>query len=173
MSKTSFLFGLICILSLLLGCEPSKSEQTQWDINQGTLWFGSDAVDWQAAKIQVCSGCIIKHSANFHPSGPSHSFQLIENDVWRASKVDEFRNWITIWQNNSPVKLLVEPISNQQLSLILPSGNVTVNLQSKVAFTYKGNNYQLWVKSFRPPSTTKDYSNELDANHINYLLLSL
>ncbi|MCL1058957.1 hypothetical protein L2729_13330 [Shewanella gelidimarina] len=174
MIKTSFLIGMICTLSLLLGCVPGKSEQVRWDINQGSLWFGSDEVDWQeATKTQVCSACTIKHSTHFHPAGPSHRFQLIENDRWRASKVDEFRNWITIWQNNSPVKLLIEPISEQQLSLILPDKNITVNLQSKVNFTYQGNDYQLWVNSFNTPSTAKEYSNELDTHHIDYLLLSL
>lgn len=173
MINVPLLLKLLCVMTLLLGCEPSKSEQTHWNIKQGALLLGSDKVDWQQTKPPICKPCLIKHDSGFHPGGPSHTTRLFENNQWRASKVDEFRNWITIWQDKKPTKLFVVPLSEQQLSLELPDGAVTVNIQSKLSFSYQGNDYQLWIESFSTPTVTKDFSNERDADHINYLLLSL
>ncbi len=174
MTNRCFLVRVICVVSLLLGCSPSKSEQTAWEIKQGALLFGSEMIDWQqSGKIGICDRCIIKRHADFHPSGPTSTLQLFDNAQWRASKVDEFQNWIVIWQNNRPVKLFVKTLSEQALSLSLPSGDIKFSLGSRIDFNIEDKHYQLWIKSYRQPTTSKQYANELDSHHINYLLLSV
>lgn len=174
MTNTSFIFRVICIVSLLLGCSPSNSELAGWQIKQGNLWFGSETVLWQeATTIENCNACNIKKIADFHPSGPSSTYLLFEGEKWRASNVDEFRNWIIIWHNKRPVKLFVNALSEQKLLLSLPSGDIKLSLGSRVNFSFEGKHYQLWLKSYRQPLTSEQYENELDSHHINYILLSV
>ena len=174
MKVSSLIACIVCFLSLLLGCSPSSSEQANWQIKHGSLWLGSETVDWQSATaFEMCNTCNIKQIADFHPSGPSVTYQLFITDKWKASKVDEYRNWILIWQNNHPVKIFVKAFSDTKLLLSLPNGEIEMDIQSKTNFSYNGKHYQLWVESYRSPVIAAHFANELDSHHIDYLLLSL
>lgn len=174
MNTSSLTACIVCLLSLLLGCSPSNSEQANWQIKHGSLWLASETADWQSTTaFEMCNTCNIKQIVDLHPSGPSVTYQLFEADKWKASKVDEFRNWIIIWQNNHPVKIFVKDFSDTNLLLSLPNGEIKMDIQSKTDFSYDGRRYQLWIESYRSPVISAHFANELDSHHLNYLLLSL
>ncbi|WP_196139387.1 hypothetical protein [Aliikangiella sp. G2MR2-5] len=155
MIKPLFITGFV--LLTLAGCQPGvdspqedmQMEQksvNQWQIINGEVKLNNVPLSWDSNKVPGCEACRIETRTEFHPSGPVSNKLLFENDKFRAIQGTAHLPWLTSFRNGKPVKInMLFEKEKKKLWLKIESELVELSSHSKISFSFKSNDYQLWV----------------------------
>ncbi|MCL2915883.1 hypothetical protein L2725_19255 [Shewanella corallii] len=167
-------FTALLMMTALAGCQSTTETTQHWQLTQGELAYAGQTIDWSSDSLHSCNDCSIETDKGYHPSGPTVSHKLLQGNEWRAVKVEQFKNWVTVPHQQAPVKLPLSHNKDGSLMLRKPNGEMQhLNLHQSNTLQLDGQEFALWLDGYNPASRNWRYDNEHDAPAIKYTLLAL
>lgn len=162
------------LLSSLLALSAGVSAKEQWQLTDGELVYQTQLVSWQQALQTQCQSCELEVKGQTTQSGQVTSHRLWEGDTVRALKVSGNKSWISIPNQDEPVKLKLLHKKDGSLMVLTPRGAYEhLELHQTNYLEVKGGQYALWLDGYNPASRNWRYDSEHDAPAIKYTLLAL
>ena len=170
MMKTLFTTATIFALA---ACQSSALSSHHWQLTKGQLSHNNQTINWQDSLLSSCSQCNIESINSKDADSQTVSHKITEAGQFRAIKVRQFTNTITIPQLPRPITFSVSHNRDGSVRLYSQSGQTFhLNLHQLNLLQIGEQKFSLWLDGYNPASRNWQYDDAHDAPLLSYTVLA-